>query len=128
MRRIKEQCYDKMKDKLQIVHGIKCNETVTTFPILQNNKNDELINKKIQFLRKMNIIEQEWSNKTQDRIPKEFNMKHYINNKSIKYIWDINEININNKSVSEKSEEKKNDKKKENNNDRIKFAVSKELK
>ena len=91
-RRIKEQCWDSMKEKLQIVKGIKTHKQVTTFPILSHNKNDIQLMKRLQFLRKMNIIEQEWSSKTQDRVKYEFDMTQCVKNKDISYIWDINEL------------------------------------
>merc|ERR1712130_129798 len=111
MRRIKEQCWDGMSEKLQNVKGIKAKDlTVNSFPILAHDKNKELLIKKLQFLRKMNIIEKEWSTKTQDRVRTEFDVKKPVSDNNIGYIWDVNELS------NEQREKQKNEKLEDKNN------------
>jgi len=151
MRRIKGQCWDSMKEKLQIVRGIKSDEQVTTFPILAQQHSDIQLTKKLQFLRKMNIMEQDWSSRTQDRVAREFDVKQPVSHKGIKYIWDIHESSkedleqqaeaqktgntdkANDGKDADKKQKKEDNKKDKNNNDggdeyeRVRFPISRQL-
>ena len=67
-RRIKAQCWDAMSEKLQIVRGLKATagptDGVTTFPIVSHTKEELALHRRLQFLCKMGLVEQEWSRKT----------------------------------------------------------------
>jgi len=156
-RRIKAQCWDAMTEKLQMVRGLKdTSRTVTTFPMVAHSKEEIALHRRLQFLRKMSLTEQEWSRKTQERVRVELDVTQCVKNRGIAYIWDINEgisaaddikehqqkpKDTKDAKSEEKSDEKKEDEqgkktevKKEEpkealaTSDRVKFPVSAQLK
>eukprot|EP00485_Elphidium_margaritaceum_P013341 CAMPEP_0202728798 /NCGR_PEP_ID=MMETSP1385-20130828/185808_1 /ASSEMBLY_ACC=CAM_ASM_000861 /TAXON_ID=933848 /ORGANISM="Elphidium margaritaceum" /LENGTH=1771 /DNA_ID=CAMNT_0049395049 /DNA_START=27 /DNA_END=5342 /DNA_ORIENTATION=+ len=135
-RRIKEQCWDAMKERRQVVNGLKTKDSVCTFPILATTENDVNVGVRLQFLRTMNIMEREWCMKTNDRVKHEFDVTQPLSDPKTGYVWDVHEYSTTAAAVATEKDDSANatavvaagSDDEHKNGQRVKFPVSPALK
>ena len=92
-RRIKEQCWDSIDAKQQVVAGIDVSTQVMSFAQRKQQNQDIFQNIRLKFLIKTGLFEHTWSQKTQEKIPKrDFNDIQLLSESNTNYVWDVNEI------------------------------------
>lgn len=100
--RIKEQCWDEMKEKLHTVKAIKHQSlSVSTFAIKHTNQSFTQYFRKMKTLLQLSQMEHAWSRTTQDKIRSEFDEREATNSSEIDYVWDINQSKQNNQTNQE---------------------------